>query len=165
MPKSPVDMMLEAQDREFKQRVRGRYYEALRNGMDKSAAAAYANDPDAAMPKATAPVKAAPKVFTPPVENEERAPIEAAMPAPTPKEVEEAKEVMASMDVAVADDFTKINGVGPRVSKQLEKMGYTTFGQIAEWSKEDAEKVDGALRLKGRVTREDWVAQAKALAG
>ena len=37
--------------------------------------------------------------------------------------------------------------------------------QIAAFSDEDVEKVDTALNYKGRVTRDDWVGQAKTLAG
>ena len=40
-----------------------------------------------------------------------------------------------------------------------------SFEQIAGLSDEDLEKIDQALNLKGRVQRDDWVGQARALAG
>ena len=41
-------------------------------------------------------------------------------------------------------------------------MGVTTFKQIAEFSAEDVERIDGELNFKGRIEREEWIAQAKA---
>ena len=62
------------------------------------------------------------------------------------------------------DDLTKINGVGPVLAEKLNKMGVTTFSQVAAFTDADIANVDGALDFKGRIEREDWVAQAKALA-
>ena len=43
-------------------------------------------------------------------------------------------------------------------------MGYYHYDQIAGWSPEEAAWVDANLDgFKGRVTRDDWVAQARAL--
>ena len=43
-------------------------------------------------------------------------------------------------------------------------MDVHSFDQIAGWSETDIGKVNEALRFKGRIQREDWVGQAKALA-
>ena len=64
-----------------------------------------------------------------------------------------------------ADDLKKIGGVGPALERKLNGLGVTRFDQIAAFSDEDVEKVDTALNYKGRVTRDDWVGQAKTLAG
>ncbi|QYX55478.1 50S ribosomal protein L21 [Roseovarius sp. SCSIO 43702] len=61
------------------------------------------------------------------------------------------------------DDLTQINGVGPVIVKKLNSAGITTFDQIASWSKSDIEEMDEKLDFKGRIEREDWVAQAKKL--
>ncbi len=64
-----------------------------------------------------------------------------------------------------ADDLKKIGGVGPALERKLNALGITRYDQIAAFSDEDVEKVDTALNYKGRVTRDDWVGQAKELAG
>ncbi len=62
------------------------------------------------------------------------------------------------------DDLKKISGVGPALEKKLHALGVTTFGQVANFTAEDIEKVDDALSFKGRIERDDWVGQARALA-
>ena len=61
------------------------------------------------------------------------------------------------------NDLKKITGVGPALERKLNALGVTRFDQIAGFSDEDVEKVDTALNYKGRVTRDDWVGQAKTL--
>ncbi len=40
----------------------------------------------------------------------------------------------------------------------------TTFAQIAAWSDADVERIDAQLgRFKGRITRDQWIDQAKLL--
>ena len=63
-----------------------------------------------------------------------------------------------------SDDLKKIDGVGPALERKLNALGVTRFDQIAGFSDEEVGKVDDALNYKGRVTRDDWVGQAKALA-
>ena len=60
-----------------------------------------------------------------------------------------------------ADDLTKISGVGPVIVGKLENLGITTFKQIAEFTPEDVERIDGELNFKGRIDRDEWIAQAK----
>lgn len=62
-----------------------------------------------------------------------------------------------------ADDLTKIKGIGPKLSKQLNALGIYHFKQIAEWSNEQAQWVDDYLAFKGRVAREAWISQARIL--
>jgi len=63
-----------------------------------------------------------------------------------------------------ADRLTKIKGIGPKIENQLYELGIFHFDQIAAWSKADVARIDESLRFKGRVEREGWIAQAKALA-
>jgi predicted flap endonuclease-1-like 5' DNA nuclease len=58
----------------------------------------------------------------------------------------------------------KISGVGPALENKLNDLGITTFDQVANFTAEEIEKVDDALSFKGRIERDDWVGQAKALA-
>ena len=64
-----------------------------------------------------------------------------------------------------ADDLKKIKGVGPKLETMLNDMGFYHFDQIANWSDAEVNWVNQNLTgFKGRVTRDDWVAQAKTLA-
>ncbi|MEM7301265.1 MAG: hypothetical protein AAF468_09295 [Pseudomonadota bacterium] len=62
------------------------------------------------------------------------------------------------------DNLQKIRGVGKVNEQRLNKLGITTFADIAAWKKADVERVDEALSFKGRIDREDWVGQANKLA-
>ncbi|MCB1384422.1 MAG: cytochrome c1 [Nitratireductor sp.] len=64
----------------------------------------------------------------------------------------------------VADDLKMISGVGPKLEKTLNGLGFWHFAQIANWKKADIAIVDGELNFKGRIERDDWVKQAKVLA-
>ena len=64
-----------------------------------------------------------------------------------------------------ADDLKLIKGVGPKLEAMLHGMGFYHFDQIASWQAREVAWVDENLEgFKGRVTRDDWVAQAKVLA-
>jgi len=63
-----------------------------------------------------------------------------------------------------ADDLKLISGVGPKLEGTLNKLGFWHFSQIAKWTKKDIAIVDDELSFKGRIERDDWVKQAKALA-
>ncbi len=63
-----------------------------------------------------------------------------------------------------ADDLKKISGVGPKLEMLLNSLGIFHFDQIAGWSEAEIAWVDENLEgFKGRVTRDNWVGQAKAL--
>jgi NADH-quinone oxidoreductase subunit E len=64
-----------------------------------------------------------------------------------------------------ADDLKKIKGVGPKLEAMLNRMGVFHFWQVASWAASEVAWVDQNLEgFKGRVSRDDWVAQAKILA-
>ena len=63
-----------------------------------------------------------------------------------------------------ADDLKQISGVGPKLEKTLNGLGFWHFSQIAKWTKKDIAIVDDELSFKGRIERDDWVKQAKSLA-
>jgi predicted flap endonuclease-1-like 5' DNA nuclease len=108
----------------------------------KSAKAAVA--PKAAAPKAAAPKAAAPKPKT----------------APAPKPAAKAAPKAATQP----DNLLLLKGVGPKVSTLLKDMGVTSFAQIAAWSAADIAEIDSKLgAFAGRITRDNWVDQAKLL--
>ncbi len=65
---------------------------------------------------------------------------------------------------AAVDDLQLISGVGPKIEGTLHSLGIYTYAQVASWKKAEREWVDGYLSFHGRIEREDWVKQAKALA-
>ena len=78
------------------------------------------------------------------------------------KAAPKAKKAAKSDDGA--DDLKKLSGVGPALEKKLHEAGVTTFAQIAAWGEDDIAAMDEKLSFKGRIEREGWVEQAKALA-
>ena len=77
----------------------------------------------------------------------------------------EDKNRPAGIEKPVAvDDLQLISGVGPKIEGILHSLGIYTFAQVASWKKAEREWVDGYLSFHGRIEREDWVKQAKALA-
>ena len=64
-----------------------------------------------------------------------------------------------------ADDLKKISGVGPKLEKLLNELGYYHFDQVGDWTADEVAWVDQNLKgFKGRVSRDNWVAQARDLA-
>lgn len=63
------------------------------------------------------------------------------------------------------DDLKLIKGVGPKLEGLLHSLGFYHFDQVAKWkAKEIAWVDDNLLGFKGRVSRDNWVVQAKDLA-
>ncbi len=62
------------------------------------------------------------------------------------------------------DDLKLISGVGPVLEGKLHALGITTYAQVAKFKKADIVKVDEVLNFKGRIERDEWIKQAKALA-
>jgi len=78
----------------------------------------------------------------------------------------EKPEMLASAREGGADDLKAIKGVGPKLEELLHSMGVYHFDQIAGWGDAEVAWMDNNLQgFKGRVSRDDWVEQAKILAG
>jgi len=64
-----------------------------------------------------------------------------------------------------ADDLKQIKGIGPKLEKLCNSLGFFHFDQIAAWTSDEVAWVDANLEgFKGRVSRDEWVKQAKILA-
>ncbi len=125
-----------------------RVTEILASGADKSgvkAATGAGKAPRAAAEPA--PARPAPK----------------AKPAEAPKAAPAAAEAPKAAPAGKADDLKKLSGVGPKLAEKLNAAGVTTFAQIAAWTEEDVARIDEQLSFKGRIEREGWIEQAKAL--
>jgi predicted flap endonuclease-1-like 5' DNA nuclease len=99
-------------------------------------------------------------------------PIAAPEPAPEPEPVAEVEDGAAAQPVAMdaareggPDDLKRIKGVGPKLEQLLHSLGIYHFDQIAAWGASEVAWMDDNLQgFRGRVTRDDWVAQAGLLA-
>jgi predicted flap endonuclease-1-like 5' DNA nuclease len=93
------------------------------------------------------------------------APVPAPEPAPTPVVKTVPAPAAPASAPAGADDLSRIKGVGPKLVTLLAELGVTSFAQIAAWSDADVTRIDDQLgRFKGRITRDQWIAQAQLLA-
>jgi predicted flap endonuclease-1-like 5' DNA nuclease len=118
--------------------------------IDAAPAAVKPDPAPAPAPEPTPAAEAAPLAEVVPV----AAPVVETTPAMTP----------APAAPTTANDLTRIKGVGPKLVALLADLGVTTFAQIAAWSDADVERVDAQLgRFKGRITRDQWIEQAKLL--
>jgi epidermal growth factor receptor substrate 15 len=64
------------------------------------------------------------------------------------------------------DDLSSIKGIGPKLVKQLRKLGVTRFDQIARLSESVLEDERHPLHsMKGRILKDNWIEQAARLSG
>ncbi len=61
------------------------------------------------------------------------------------------------------DDLAKLHGVGPQLVKKLNDAGVYHYWQLAAMTAADVEKLDGELKLNGRIQRDGWLDQARTL--
>ena len=62
-----------------------------------------------------------------------------------------------------ADDLKAIGGIGPKLEAVLNGLGIRTYAQIAALTDEEIASIEDQLGFKGRIGRDDWIGQAKAL--
>jgi len=95
---------------------------------------------------------------------ETKAPAVGAEAKPAKPSLEDRNRPAGIDKPALVDDLKLISGVGPKIEGVLHSLGIFTFAQVASWKKAEREWVDGYLSFHGRIDRDDWVKQAKALA-
>lgn len=117
--------------------------------------------PEAAAPASagTAPGKPAPR------KGRAAAGLDAALAKSKDEPPAPAPEMLAAPRGGRADDLKQIKGIGPKLEALLNEVGVWHFDQIASWKAKDIAHVDERLvGFHGRITRDEWVKQAKALA-
>jgi len=68
------------------------------------------------------------------------------------------------LGAAEPDDLKLIVGIGPVLERMLHNLGVGTFRQIARWTERDVADFDAKLpEFPGRIARDQWVTQARAL--
>lgn len=89
-----------------------------------------------------------------------------AKPAPAPlKPKSRAAKAGAAAAAATVDDLKAISGIGPKLEQVLISMGLRSYAQIAELDAAAIAEIEDRLGFKGRIMRDDWLGQARRLAG
>ncbi|MEM6276374.1 MAG: hypothetical protein AAF714_05450 [Pseudomonadota bacterium] len=92
-------------------------------------------------------------------------PMETAEPDRSRKEESVKPATLGAARGGMPDDLKRIKGIGGKLEELCFELGFYHFDQIASWTSEEVAWVDENLEgYKGRVTRDDWVSQAKLLA-
>jgi predicted flap endonuclease-1-like 5' DNA nuclease len=74
--------------------------------------------------------------------------------------------VIPQASVANKNDLKKIDGIGAFIEEKLNKIGIYTFEQISFFDDDIIEKVTDAIQFfPGRIKKDKWVEQSKALMG
>ncbi len=61
------------------------------------------------------------------------------------------------------DNLQLIRGIGKVLERVLNGNGIYCLKQIANWTKEDERRIDKLIAFPGRIAREQWIEQARAL--
>ena len=73
-------------------------------------------------------------------------------------------DVLGTAKSSDKDDLQAMKGVGPFIEEKLNALGIYTYEQISKMNSELEDTVNLAIEFfPGRVKRDQWVAQAKAL--
>ncbi len=74
-------------------------------------------------------------------------------------------QTLAAPREGAPDDLGRIKGIGPKSLEKLNALGVFHYDQIAAWDLENARWIGAAIGAPGRVERDKWIQQARALAG
>jgi predicted flap endonuclease-1-like 5' DNA nuclease len=86
------------------------------------------------------------------------------MAAPAASGMAKKPEALKAARGGKADDLKIVKGIGPKLEILCHKLGFFHFDQVANWTADEVAWVDDNLEgFKGRVTRDRWVPQAKAI--
>ncbi len=87
----------------------------------------------------------------------------ASAPAAPARPTGTAPKLYSSPTDGPADDLKKVKGIGPGIEKLLNTTGIYYYNQIATWTDDHVTWIDNKLQFPGRITRENWISQAKTL--
>jgi small subunit ribosomal protein S2 len=93
------------------------------------------------------------------------APVMEELPAANTNVAEEQTENFEQLSAprGAPDDLTKLAGVGPQLEKKLNDAGIYHYWQLGAMKPDDVARVDRDLKLHGRIERDNWISQARAL--
>ncbi|MBU2583583.1 MAG: hypothetical protein KJ622_17890 [Alphaproteobacteria bacterium] len=107
----------------------------------------------------SAPPKPGPAPAKAPAQAPVAAPAQVPVAAPAPAPAPAPKPVAPT----APDDLLRIEGIDAPTQERLNANGITSYAQIAKFTASDVGKVDTLIGHKGRVSRENWIEQAKIL--
>jgi NADH-quinone oxidoreductase subunit E len=100
-----------------------------------------------------------------PAPEPEPAPVPEPAPAPVFEGEGKKPETLTAPRDGGSDNLKLIKGVGPKLEALCNQLGFYHFDQIAKWTDAEVAWVDDNLEgFKGRVSRDEWVRQARILA-
>jgi large subunit ribosomal protein L21 len=86
--------------------------------------------------------------------------------AAAPVEPSPPGDAATPAETSASDDLTAIKGLGKVKAAKLVAAGVTTYAQIAAWTEDDISQYGLQVNTSpGQIKREDWVGQARTLAG
>lgn len=103
-----------------------------------------------------------------PLARKEKPEVKAAEPQPKRQKAAAAKPAARKAKAEAPVDRTDLKllpGVGPKLEQMLKARGLSTLEAVAALKKAEADKLDKALGLDGRIARDGWVLKAAALIG
>lgn len=122
--------------------------------------------PDGRSPDAIAPSRSPSTATAGDPLPKDDAPMEQVAPAPAGEPAEGVQPPLLDAPRGDPDDLTRISGVGAKLATMLNESGIWHFAQIATWSDDEIDWIDNHIgAFRGRARRDDWVGQARALAG
>ncbi|WP_137151578.1 NADH:ubiquinone oxidoreductase [Devosia sp. FKR38] len=83
--------------------------------------------------------------------------------APPPPPADPRPPALSAPRGGTPDKLQQIKGIGPKIEASLHALGIYHLDQIAAWDRANIDWVDARLAFKGRIRREQWVAQAERL--
>jgi predicted flap endonuclease-1-like 5' DNA nuclease len=88
-----------------------------------------------------------------------------AITKPEGKTITNEKEplLLAEAKEEGADKLSSLKGIGDVLESKLNELGIYQFEQIASWTRQEEDWVSMKIGFPKKVTREEWVKQAKAL--
>jgi len=149
----------------FSTQMAGAFFGALQGAMEASnKLAAVLDETPPEEPKPEFDVK--PENIRPAATKKTTARVKLAVVADKAEPVAKTKTVAAAKPAArgkKADDLKQISGIGPKLEQVLNAKGVRMLSEIAGWSDADVARLDAEFGFDGRIVRDGWVAQAKAL--
>jgi large subunit ribosomal protein L21 len=103
-------------------------------------------------------ISAAPKAEKPKAKADTAAPVASERPAV------DARGRLSAPVNGQADDLKVIKGVGPVLEKKLNAAGIFHYWQVAALTAEQVVELETDMSFPGRITRDNWLEQAAALA-
>ncbi len=91
--------------------------------------------------------------------------LEARLAGVRPSKQPSAKAEPPSDRAGEGEELERIKGIGPRLALKLRQAGILGLEDLARLDPDEAARLDDQLGLRGRLLRERWVEQARALLG